>query len=225
MLRKVVISPGLLRTLGRPGAAAFAATPACTMIAPSSRSFVQRHMAASSSLRSSTTADFCRRYSTAISEPDEDDDEDDEDGEEGAAGAFKRKSKLEANFYGIAHVQSTFNNTIVNVTNVGGDTLCWSSGGAAEGYRGSRKKTPFAGQLAAEKAVAKALVLGVRSIRIRVKGIGRGRETALRALITSEVRPPPPTPDEFCCPGRPFRARSGMKALLCSICSRSKCSL
>ena len=62
---------------------------------------------------------------------------------------------------------------------------CRSSGGEAEGYRGSRKKSPFAGQLAAEKAAEKAMLKGVRSVRVRVKGVGRGRETALRALITS----------------------------------------
>ena len=125
----------------------------------------------------------------------------------------RRKKKLDENFYGVAHVQATFNNTIVNITDVTGRTLCWSSGGEAEGYRGSRKKSPFAGQLAAEKAAARAMekgappapppraatpvparplppmklggAAGVRSIRVRVKGVGRGRETALRALITS----------------------------------------
>ena len=66
-----------------------------------------------------------------------------------------------------------------------GAALRRSSGGEAEGYRGSRKKSPFAGQLAAEKAAAKAKLKGVRSVRVRVKGVGRGRETALRALITS----------------------------------------
>eukprot|EP01045_Picozoa_sp_COSAG04_P016636 COSAG04_NODE_1406_length_6889_cov_235.285272_2_plen_101_part_00 len=72
----------------------------------------------------------------------------------------RRKKKLDENFYGVAHVQATFNNTIVNITDVTGRTLCWSSGGEAEGYRGSRKKSPFAGQLAAEKAAARAMEKG-----------------------------------------------------------------
>src|SRR6187399_3763302 len=82
---------------------------------------------------------------------------------------------------GVAHIRSTFNNTIVTVTDVAGNTVSWASAGA-RGFKGSRKSTPFAAQLAAEEAGRRAMDHGVRSVAVFVKGPGAGRESALRAL-------------------------------------------
>ncbi len=82
---------------------------------------------------------------------------------------------------GIAHVNATFNNTKVTITDVQGNTIAWASAGA-EGFKGSRKSTPYAAQLAAEDAGRKAQEHGVRTIEVNVKGPGSGRESALRAL-------------------------------------------
>lgn len=82
---------------------------------------------------------------------------------------------------GVAHIQSTFNNTIVTITDMSGNVIAWSSAGI-QGFKGSRKSTPFAAQLAAEDAVKKAKEHGLRSIQVYVKGPGAGRESALRSL-------------------------------------------
>jgi small subunit ribosomal protein S11 len=82
---------------------------------------------------------------------------------------------------GIAHIQATFNNTIVTITDVAGNVISWSTSGA-KGFKGSRKSTPFAAQIAAEDAAKKAQEHGLRSIEVWVKGPGSGRESALRAL-------------------------------------------
>jgi small subunit ribosomal protein S11 len=82
---------------------------------------------------------------------------------------------------GVVHIQSTFNNTIVTITNVKGDVVSWASAGSS-GFKGARKSTPFAAQTAAEKASLDALSAGMKSIDILVKGQGSGRETAIRAL-------------------------------------------
>ncbi len=82
---------------------------------------------------------------------------------------------------GIAHVNSTFNNTMVTITDVQGNTIAWSSAGAM-GFKGSRKSTPYAAQVAAEDAGKKAAEHGVRTLEVEVKGPGSGRESALRAL-------------------------------------------
>jgi small subunit ribosomal protein S11 len=82
---------------------------------------------------------------------------------------------------GIAHIQATFNNTIVTITDVAGNVISWSTSGA-KGFKGSRKSTPFASQVAAEDAANKAKDHGLRSIEVWVKGPGSGRESALRAL-------------------------------------------
>ena len=82
---------------------------------------------------------------------------------------------------GIVHIQSTFNNTIVTITNLTGDTISWASAGSA-GFKGARKSTPFAAQTAAEKAALEALSSGMRNVEILVKGQGSGRETAIRAI-------------------------------------------
>ena len=82
---------------------------------------------------------------------------------------------------GVVHIQSTFNNTIVTITNVNGDTVSWASAGSS-GFKGARKSTPFAAQTAAEKAALEAATLGIKSVDILVKGQGSGRETAIRAI-------------------------------------------
>ena len=82
---------------------------------------------------------------------------------------------------GIVHIQSTFNNTIVTVTTMIGDTISWASSGSA-GFKGARKGTPFAAQTAAEKAALDALSKGIKTVEILVKGQGSGRETAIRSI-------------------------------------------
>lgn len=82
---------------------------------------------------------------------------------------------------GVAHIQATFNNTIVTITDKQGNTISWASAGT-QGFKGSRKGTPFAAQVAAENAAKKAAEHGVRTIEVHVKGPGSGREAALRAL-------------------------------------------
>ena len=82
---------------------------------------------------------------------------------------------------GVVHIQSTFNNTIVTITDPAGNVVSWSSAGV-QGFKGSRKSTPFAAQLAAEDAVKKAMEHGMRNVEVYVKGPGAGRESALRSL-------------------------------------------
>jgi len=82
---------------------------------------------------------------------------------------------------GVVHIQSTFNNTIVTITNINGDTVSWASAGSS-GFKGARKSTPFAAQTAAEKAALQAANIGIKSVDILVKGQGSGRETAIRAI-------------------------------------------
>ena len=94
----------------------------------------------------------------------------------------KTSKKDKTNFTnGVVHIQSTFNNTIVTITNVSGDTVSWASAGSS-GFKGARKSTPFAAQTAAEKAALEALSTGMKSVEILVKGQGSGRETAIRAI-------------------------------------------
>jgi len=82
---------------------------------------------------------------------------------------------------GIAHIKATFNNTIISITDVNGEALCWASAGSI-GFKGSRKSTPFAAQRAAESAAEKAMKMGLKEVEIRVKGPGSGRESAITAL-------------------------------------------
>ncbi len=84
----------------------------------------------------------------------------------------------------VAHIQATFNNTIITITDLNGETLCWSSSGTI-GYKGSRKSTPFAAQRAAERCAGMARKMGVSEIEVKVKGPGAGRESAIRALNNS----------------------------------------
>ena len=81
----------------------------------------------------------------------------------------------------IAHIKATYNNTIITITDLNGDVLCWASAGTI-GFKGSRKSTPFAAQRAAESAAQQAQKVGVRQVEVRVKGPGAGRESAIRAL-------------------------------------------
>jgi small subunit ribosomal protein S11 len=96
--------------------------------------------------------------------------------------AKSKKKKTRRNVSrGVAHVRSTFNNTIVTITDTNGDTLCFASAGTV-GFKGSRKSTPFAAQRAAETAADKALKFGLKEIEVKVKGPGSGRESAVTAL-------------------------------------------
>lgn len=95
-----------------------------------------------------------------------------------------RKKKVKRNFTkGVAHIHSTFNNTIVSITDEKGNVIAWSSAGAL-GYKGAKKSTPFAAQLAAEAAGKNAFDQGLRQVDVDVKGPGPGRESAVRALAT-----------------------------------------
>ena len=95
---------------------------------------------------------------------------------------FKKKKKIKKNITsGIAYVYSTFNNTIVSIADENGNVVSWSSAGA-KGFKGSRKSTPYAAQVAADDAGAKAFEQGLRTLTVQVKGPGSGRETALRSL-------------------------------------------
>ena len=105
-----------------------------------------------------------------------------------AAKKTVRKKKVKKNIQtGNAHIQSTFNNTIVTITDVGGNAVSWASAGQ-QGFKGSRKSTPYAAQMAAEEAAKKAQEHGVRTLGVYVKGPGAGREAALRALQAAGMR-------------------------------------
>ena len=95
---------------------------------------------------------------------------------------FKKKKKIKRNITsGIAYVYSTFNNTIISIADENGNVISWSSAGS-KGFKGSRKSTPYAAQVAADDAGSKAYEQGLRSLTVEVKGPGSGRETALRAF-------------------------------------------
>jgi small subunit ribosomal protein S11 len=98
------------------------------------------------------------------------------------------KKKVKKNIQtGVAHVQATFNNTIITITDPAGGALAWSSAGA-QGFKGSRKSAPYAAQMAAEDCAKKAMDHGVRTISVYVKGPGAGRESALRAMQAAGLR-------------------------------------
>jgi len=95
---------------------------------------------------------------------------------------YSKKKKVKKNLInGIAYVQSTFNNTIVSIADTSGNVISWASAGQ-KGFKGSRKSTPYAAQVAADAAAVKALEAGIKILTVEVKGPGSGRETALRAL-------------------------------------------
>lgn len=116
----------------------------------------------------------------------------------------KKKKEKKNITSGIAHVNSTFNNTIITITDHQGNAVAWSSAGA-QGFKGSRKSTPFAAQLAAEDAGKKAQEHGLKTLEIEVSGPGSGRESALRALQTvgftiTSIRDVTPIPHNGCRP-------------------------
>jgi small subunit ribosomal protein S11 len=105
---------------------------------------------------------------------------------------------------GIAHVSATFNNTIISITDVQGNAIAWSSAGS-QGFKGSRKSTPYAAQIAAETAGRKAMEHGMKTLEVNVKGPGSGRESALRALqatgfTITAIRDVTPIPHNGCRP-------------------------
>ena len=115
----------------------------------------------------------------------------------------KSKSKRKVSS-GVAHVVSTFNNTIITITDDNGNTLAWSSTGH-KGFKGSRKSTPFAAQIAAEDVGTKAKEFGIKSLRVEVAGPGSGRESALRSLqsigyIITSIKDVTPIPHNGCRP-------------------------
>ena len=119
-----------------------------------------------------------------------------------AARVSKKKKVVPEN--GIAHIHATFNNTIVSITDTSGNVIAWSSAGA-QGFKGSRKSTPFAAQVAAEKAANKAVDLGVKKLEVHVKGPGSGRESAIRSLSAvgmeiTVIRDKTPIPHNGCRP-------------------------
>ena len=122
-----------------------------------------------------------------------------------------KKKKIRKNVVrGIVHVKATFNNTIITVTDVNGETLCWDSAGTV-GFKGARKATPFAATRAAEKCAVKAKRMGMREIEVHVKGPGSGRESAVTALQNnglniSAVEDHTPIPHNGC---RPRKKRRG----------------
>ncbi|WP_407050662.1 30S ribosomal protein S11 [Methyloraptor flagellatus] len=105
---------------------------------------------------------------------------------------------------GVAHVNATFNNTMVTITDAQGNTIAWSSAGAL-GFKGSRKSTPYAAQIAAEDAARKAQEHGMRTVEVEIRGPGLGRESALRALqasgfMVTSIRDVTPIPHNGCRP-------------------------
>ncbi|MCA9285161.1 MAG: 30S ribosomal protein S11 [Phycisphaerales bacterium] len=98
------------------------------------------------------------------------------------------KKKIRKNVIkGIAHVNATFNNTMITITDVNGETLCWDSAGSV-GFKGARKSTPFAATRAAEKCASKARRMGMKEVEVRVKGPGPGRESACTALQNNGLK-------------------------------------
>jgi small subunit ribosomal protein S11 len=123
-----------------------------------------------------------------------------------ATGTVKPKKKRErkVGINGIAHVQSTFNNTIVTISDMDGHTVAWASAGKV-GFKGSRKSTPFAAQIAAESATKEAVSLGLKKVEVWVKGPGAGREAAIRSLQAagleiSAIKDVTPIPHNGCRP-------------------------
>ena len=119
--------------------------------------------------------------------------------------ATRNKKKVSKNVVaGVAHIKSTFNNTLVTISDLNGNVISWASSGGL-GFRGSRKSTPFAAQMAAETATKAALVHGLKTVDVMVKGPGSGREAAIRALATcglevTSIKDVTPVPHNGCRP-------------------------
>ena len=121
-----------------------------------------------------------------------------------AAAARPRRRERKNITSGVAHVNASFNNTMITITDAQGNTIAWSSSGM-QGFKGSRKSTPYAAQMAAEDAGRKAMEHGMRTLEVEVKGPGAGRESALRALQTvgftiMSIRDVTPIPHNGCRP-------------------------
>lgn len=115
-----------------------------------------------------------------------------------------KKSKVKNIARGVAHIQASFNNTVITITDPQGNVVCWASSGAA-GFKGSKKSTPFAAQRASEMAAKKAMENGMREVEVFIKGPGSGRESAIRALQAaglqiSSIRDVTPLPHNGCRP-------------------------
>ena len=122
----------------------------------------------------------------------------------GAAAPRARKKERKNISSGVAHVNATFNNTMITISDVQGNTIAWSSAGA-QGFKGSRKSTPYAAQVAAEVAGRKAMEHGMKVLSVLVKGPGTGRESALRALqavgfTVTSIQDVTPVPHNGCRP-------------------------
>jgi small subunit ribosomal protein S11 len=123
----------------------------------------------------------------------------------GVRGRSRPRSKKKlTTTQGIAHIFATFNNTIITITDRGGNTICWSTAGSS-GYSGSRKSTPYAAQIAAQHAAKKALDAGLREVEVFVKGPGQGRESAIRSLsqaglTVTAIKDVTPIPHNGCRP-------------------------
>jgi len=122
-------------------------------------------------------------------------------------GATKKAKRLLS--AGQVHINATFNNTIVTVTDPDGNTICWGSAGSA-GYKGSRKSTPFAARMAAEQAIKTAMTMGMQEVELFVKGPGPGRESAIRAvqamgLKVTSISDVTPVPHNGCRPPKKRR--------------------
>jgi small subunit ribosomal protein S11 len=118
--------------------------------------------------------------------------------------AIGKKSKRVIEAEGVAHVNATFNNTIITITDAHGNAVSWGSSGKA-GFKGSKKSTPFAATVAAEQCAREALTLGVRRVHVRVQGPGSGRESAIQALATAgldvnSIKDVTPIPHNGCRP-------------------------
>lgn len=120
----------------------------------------------------------------------------------GAQKSKKRDKKVVVS--GVAHINATFNNTIITISDTAGNTISWSSSGN-NGFKGSRKSTPYAAQIAAEKAAVKALEFGLKNLEVEICGPGGGRESALRAfqalgIVVTTIRDVTPIPHNGCRP-------------------------
>jgi small subunit ribosomal protein S11 len=121
-----------------------------------------------------------------------------------ARGGVQQKKERKNIAAGVAHIHATFNNTIVTITDVNGNTISWASGGSV-GFKGTKKGTPFAAQVASERAARAAMEHGMRKVDVMVKGPGPGRETAIRALQAAglevqSIKDVTPVPHNGCRP-------------------------
>ncbi len=120
-----------------------------------------------------------------------------------------KKKKIKHIVRGVAHIAASFNNTIITITYAGGSCGCWESSGSA-GFKGSKKSTPFAAQMAAEKAAKKSMEYGMKAVEVYIKGPGAGRESAIRALqaaglIITLIKDVTPIPHNGCRPKKKRR--------------------